>query len=117
LFCGTIPGGTVNDNIGDGVDQMKKFVLLLYGYETPTPEIMEAWDNWFESIEDRMADRCGPFGPGKEITHTGIKELPVDMDALTGYVVINAEDMNEAEAIAGDCPIITSVRIYEVRLH
>ena len=27
---------------------MKKFVLLHYGFEKPTPEIMAAWGKWFE---------------------------------------------------------------------
>src|SRR5664279_5772136 len=29
---------------------VKKFVLLHYGFEKPTPEIMAAWGKWFESI-------------------------------------------------------------------
>jgi hypothetical protein len=28
---------------------VKKFVLLHYGFEKPTPEIMAAWGKWFES--------------------------------------------------------------------
>ena len=31
---------------------MKKFVLLHYGFEKPTPEIMAAWGKWFESMKD-----------------------------------------------------------------
>jgi hypothetical protein len=34
-------------------------------------------------------------------------------DAITGYTIINAEDMDEAERIAQGCPIITSIRVYE----
>ena len=93
---------------------MKKFVLLHYGYVTPTPEIMEAWGNWFASIGDKMVDAVGPFGPGREITHAGIKELPHDTEAITGYNIIHAENMDEAERIAGNCPMITSIRVYEV---
>ena len=32
---------------------VKKFLLLHYGFERPTPEIMEAWGTWFESVADR----------------------------------------------------------------
>ncbi len=32
---------------------MKRLVLLHYGFETPTHEIMTAWNNWFASIEDK----------------------------------------------------------------
>ena len=34
-------------------------------------------------------------------------------DAITGYTMVNAEDMDEAEGIARGCPMITSIRVYE----
>jgi len=92
---------------------MKKFVLLHYGYEEPTQEVMDAWNSWFASIADKIADMGSPLGPGREISGTGTKELPMGADAITGYSIINAEDMDEAEAIAQGCPIITSMRVYE----
>ena len=92
---------------------MKKFVFLHYGYETPTQEIMDAWSNWFASLGDKIVDIGSPFGPGREITHAGTKELPHDMGAITGYTIINAESIDDAVKIAQDCPIITSVRVYE----
>ena len=92
---------------------MKKYVFLHYGYETPTQEIMDAWGKWFESIGDRIVDAGSPLGPGKEISHSGTKELPHDKAAITGYVVINADSIDDAVRIAKACPIITSVRVYE----
>ena len=32
---------------------MKKFVYLHFGFQKPTPEIMEAWMAWLESISDK----------------------------------------------------------------
>lgn len=92
---------------------MKKFVFLTYGYETPTQEIMDAWSNWFASIGDKILDSGNPFGPGREISHEGIKELPHNKEAITGYMIINAENIDAAVQIAKDCPIITSIRVYE----
>jgi hypothetical protein len=92
---------------------VKKFVLLTYGYEPPTPEIMDAWGKWFGTIKDKLVDQGSPFGPGREITHTGTKELPHDARAITGYTIINADNIDEAERIAKGCPIITSIRVYE----
>ena len=92
---------------------MKKFVLLHSGYEEPTQEVMDAWNSWFASIADKIADMGSPLGPGREISRTGTKELPMGADAITGYTIINAEDMDEAERIAQGCPIITSIRVYE----
>ncbi len=94
---------------------MKKFVLLTYGFVPPTPEIMQAWGEWFGSIADRIVDSGGPGGPGREITSDGRRDLALDVDAFTGYVIINAADLDEATAIAETCPIITSIQVYEVR--
>ncbi len=92
---------------------MKKFVILCQGYETPTKEIMDAWMKWFGTIGDKMVDSGNPFGPGREITKTGAKDLPHDKEATVGYLIINAESMDEAEKIAKGAPIITSMRVYE----
>ena len=50
---------------------MKKFIFLHYGYETPTQEIMNAWNNWFASVGDKIIDKGGPCGAGREISKTG----------------------------------------------
>lgn len=92
---------------------MKKFVFLYYGYEVPTPEMKDAWRNWFSSLGDRIVDSGNPFGAGREITHGGTKELSLDSGAITGYSIINAASIDEAEEIAKGCPIVTSVRVYE----
>lgn len=41
---------------------MKKFMFLHFGFEKPTPEIMKAWQAWFESISDRQVDQGGFSG-------------------------------------------------------
>jgi hypothetical protein len=93
---------------------MKKFMILHYGFEPPTSEIMEAWGKWFESIADRQVDQGG-FQGGREISKEGSKDLPWSMETITGYNIIEAEDLDEAEAIAQDNPFIASVRVYEIR--
>lgn len=92
---------------------MKKFVFLYYGFETPTQEVKDAWNQWFASIGDKLVDGGNPFGPGREITPNGTKELPLNDEAVTGYSIINAASMDEAEKIAKGCPTITGVRVYE----
>ena len=93
---------------------MKKYVFLHYGFETPTAEIMGAWGQWFESIADKTVDRGGHFSAGREISHAGTKDLPLGMDSITGYTIINAESLDEAEKIAQGNPFIASIRIYEI---
>lgn len=93
---------------------MKRFMLLMYGFEKPTPEIMKAWTSWFESIADRTVDQGGFHGGAKEISATGTKDLPMGMDSITGYTIIEAEDLDAAEKIARDNPYIASIRVYEI---
>lgn len=93
---------------------MKRFMLLHYGFEPPTPAVMEAWGKWFESIADRQVGQGG-FAGGREISSDGIAELPWGPDSITGYNIIEAEDLDEAEGIARDNPFIGSIRVYELR--
>jgi hypothetical protein len=91
---------------------MEKFVFLHVGFVPPTPEIGQAWMAWFESIKDKIVDSGSPFGPGREITKDGTKDLSLDIDAFTGYTIINAADLDEATEIAATCPSITGIRVY-----
>ena len=93
---------------------MKKFMLLHFGFEKPTPKIMAAWGKWFESIADRTVDQGG-FGGARDISSAGTKDLPWGMESITGYNIIKAESLDEAEKIAKNCPYIASIRVYEVR--
>src|SRR5258706_16091407 len=63
------------DQIENKESNMKKFVIFHYGFEMPTPEIMEAWSKWFASLGEKMFDLGSPLGPGREISSAGTKEL------------------------------------------
>jgi hypothetical protein len=89
-------------------------MLLMYGFEKPTPKIMEAWTTWFKSIADRTVDQGGFHGGAREISASGTKDLPMGMESITGYTIIEAESFHEAEKIAQDNPYIASIRVYEV---
>ena len=93
---------------------MKKFMLLHFGFEKPTPEIMRAWKAWFESIADRQVEQGG-FSGGREISKSGTRDLPWNMDSITSYNIIEAESLDAAEKIARTNPFIASIRVYELR--
>ena len=93
---------------------MKRFMLLHIGFEKPTPEIMAAWGKWFDSVADKTVDKGGFHGGAREISHGGAKDLPMGMESITGYSIINAESLDDAERIAQDNPFIASIRIYEI---
>ncbi len=97
-----------------GNELVKRFMLLHYGFDTPTPDIMEAWGKWFESIGDRMVDKGGFHGSAREVSDAGIKDLPMGRESITGYNIINAESLEEAEGLAQTNPYIDSIRVYEI---
>src|SRR5262252_682749 len=94
--------------------EMKRFMFLHYGFEAPTPEIEEAWGSWFASIADRMVDAGSPFKGGREVSRDGSKDLPLGMDSLTGYTIISAATLDEAEEVATGSPMIRFIRVYEM---
>lgn len=93
---------------------MKKFVFLMVGFKAPTPEIMAAWNQWFESIKGNVVEMIG-FGRGREISHSGAKDLPLGLESITGLTIVSAASLEEAEKLARTNPYITSIRVYEVR--
>ncbi len=93
---------------------MKRFMLLHFGFEKPTPEIMVAWGQCFEWVADKTVDQGGFHGGAREISHSGTKDLPMGMESITGYSIINAESLDDAEKIAQDNPFIASIRVYEI---
>ena len=107
----TVDWGKINhpfspEKFANILEKMKKFVLLHFGFENPTPEIMDAWNAWFESISDQTVENVG-FSGGREISKNGTRELPWDMESITGYSVIEADSLDKAEAIAKTNPFIS----------
>ena len=92
---------------------MKKFLLLFYGYMEPTPEIMAAWQSWFASVGDRFVDSGNPLGDCLEVTSAGSRRLSPDEGAATGYAIVSAESLEDAQRLLEGCPFITSVRLSE----
>jgi hypothetical protein len=39
--------------------------------------------------------------------------LPLGPQSITGYTIVNANNIDEAEKLLANCPIITSVLVYE----
>ncbi len=93
---------------------VKKFLFLHFGFEEPTPQIMEAWTAWFESIADKQVDQGG-FSNGREISKSGTRDLPWNMESITGYNIVEAENLEAAEKLAQSNPFVASIRVYELR--
>jgi len=94
---------------------MKKFIFLHQGFETPTPEIGAGWMAWFEQVAPHTVDTGNPFVAGREVGKDGeATELDFSGVPMTGYTIVNAEDMDAAQALLGGLPMIHSTRIYEL---
>ena len=93
---------------------MKKFMFLYRGYITPTPEIGQAWMDWFASVGDRMVDSGNSMSRGAEVTPDAVTPIETGLDSLTGYSIVNADTMDEAVEIAKTNPMITGVVVYEL---
>ena len=96
---------------------MNKYMLLHFGFEPPSPEIMEAWGKWFQSIADSTVENGGFHGAAREISHAGVEDLRMGPESITGYSIIRAESIDDAEKLAQGNPFIKSIRIYEIVSH
>jgi hypothetical protein len=75
---------------------------------------MEKWNAWFDSIADIQVEKGG-LREGREISPSGVRKLPFGKDSITGYTIIEALSLDEAERIAKESPVIASTKVYEIR--
>jgi hypothetical protein len=95
---------------------VKKFVFLTYGFVPPTPEIMAAWGEWMAAIKDSIVE-MGHLGGGREISKDGTEDLPMGLESITGFMIVNAASHEDALQMAENNPYITSIRVYELMQH
>ena len=91
---------------------MSKYVFLFYGQSEPTDDVMAAWHEWFTSIGSNIVDSGNPFGPGREVTGGGSTDITSAMTPATGYSIVTADSLDEAEKLLVGCPA-GMARVYE----
>lgn len=92
---------------------MAKYVLTYHGEMGPMPEdpaemkaIMDEWGAWYGTMGDALVDAGAPFGHTSAVAPDGSSvAAPASM---TGYTIVNADDMNGATAIAKGCPVLAN---------
>lgn len=102
---------------------MATFVLLYTGggmAATPAEQekVMQAWNAWFGKIQSSVVDAGNPFTPkAKSISSNGtVSDGPVG-EIATGYSIIKADSLDEAVAIARECPATqggSNITVYEI---
>jgi hypothetical protein len=85
---------------------MKKFVFLAHGEMERTPEFQNAHRAWWSSIQDHVVDSGNPVFNGRNVTRDGtVSELTAEQSPALGYSIVQAESIDEAVALLGECPM------------
>ena len=92
---------------------MPKYLLGYHGGGMPgTPEegakVMAAWGAWMEKMGKAMVDAGNPIGSTKTIAANGSVSAGGGANPLTGYSVIEADNLDEAVMMAQGCPHLAS---------
>jgi hypothetical protein len=96
---------------------MAKFMFAYTGgsmaeTEEERNKAMAAWGAWFGELGSAVVDPGNPFGASGVVTRAGNGAA----GALTGYSIVNADDLEAAKGLAGGCPVLSSggnVEVYE----
>jgi hypothetical protein len=88
---------------------MNKYLLVFYGGKMETdPKMAEKtlakWNQWYAVMGKAVVDGGAPTAPGKIISESGVKS--VGARPVTGYTVLQAENMDAVITMAKGCPII-----------
>jgi YCII-related domain len=73
--------------------------------------VMQAWGEWFGRLGEAVVDPGNPFAGSTSVGNGGAAA-----SQLSGYSVIEADGLDAAGALAGDCPVLSaggSVDVYE----
>lgn len=80
-----------------------KYVLAFRGQvgRRLSAEEEARWPTWFEQMKDSIADFGNRVGQVREVGAPAERS-----DALSGYILINADSVEAAATLAGGCPIL-----------
>lgn len=92
---------------------MPKYVLTYHGEMGPMPDdpaamqaIMDEWGAWYGSMGEALVDGGNPFSQSTAVGPDGSSaSAPASM---TGYTIVNADDMSGVTAIAKGCPVLAN---------
>jgi hypothetical protein len=104
---------------------MARFMMVYKGEATDmadmSPEqgeaVMAAWGVWIEKVGPALVDVGTPFGPGRSLVDDGSVATAA---ALTGYSIVEATDLDAAQALADAHPYLSegkgnySIELYEL---
>ncbi len=88
---------------------MTDYVLLYQGGSMPESEeeqklVMAAWEGWFTSLGAAVKDPGNPFAPASTLIAAD-GAVSDGSGGASGYSIIVADSLDEATAMAKDCPV------------
>ena len=97
---------------------MQKYVLAYHGSpQLKSPEDgqkhMQQWRSWMNGLGDAVVDPGVPVGKSKTVSRAGVTN-DGGSNPLSGYTVVQAQDIDEALAMAMACPHVTAGGTIEV---
>jgi hypothetical protein len=98
---------------------MANYLLVFHGGEMPeSPEegarVMQAWTDWFASIDGSVVDQGNPAAATKRIAPNGA--VSDDPAGPSGYSIIKADSLDRAVELAKGCPVLAggaSIQVVE----
>jgi hypothetical protein len=98
---------------------MPKYVFAYHGGTSPQSPadqeaVMAAWGTWFGTLGNAVVDGGNPIGASKTVKSDGSTSDGGGANALNGYSLINATDLNAAVSLAKGCPILAAGGTVEV---
>lgn len=97
---------------------MPKYVLAYHqnaGTQGGMPEseeemaaVMKAWEGWFGTIGPSLVDGGNPISMAKTVHSDGSVTDGGGTNPLTGYSLVNADDIDAAVELAKGCPVLAN---------
>jgi hypothetical protein len=66
---------------------------------------MAAWGEWMGKLGPALVDPGNPAGPSKTLTAKGVEDNG-GANPISGYSLVNADDIDAAVEMAKGCPIL-----------
>ena len=101
---------------------MTKYVLAYHGGTMPATEAeqvatMEAWGAWFGTLGAAVVDPGNPTGASSTIASDGAVSAGGGANPISGYTVLQADDLDGAITLAKGCPLLAvggSIEVAEI---
>ena len=98
---------------------MAKYLFVYHGATAPTNEVeikktMDAWGAWFGSMGKAVIDGGNPVGKSSTVHSNGSVTNDGGAYPVSGYTLIEAPSLSDAQAMAKGCPILAAGGSIEV---